>query len=226
MRGVTPKNARCPPQKCEVSSPKMRGVTSKNARCHPKNARCHPQKYEVSAPKMRGVSPKGVKMRGVSPKNARCQPQKCEVSPPKMRGVTPKNARCHPQKCEVSPLKMRGVTPIPQKMRGVTPTSASSHPENGEMAPHQFFKNNFSRSKPAKGTHCAWRSYGALPSLKNRRFQLLLFFCYLKCGENARSHPDRRYRLARLGSQYFSDHFQSIKLFQFFFPILPIIRVG
>ena len=82
----------------------------------------------------------------------------------------------------------------PQKMRGVTPTPARSHPENGGMAPHQFFENNFFfRSKPAKGTHCAWRSYGALPSLKNRRFQLFLFLSYCKCGENARSHPDRRY---------------------------------
>ena len=121
---------------------------------------------------------------GVTPNFARCHPQKCEASPPKMRGVTP---------------KMRGVTPKnarrhPKKMRIVTPTPARSHPENGGMAPHQFFKNNYfpEANQLPKGTHCAWRSYGALPSLKNRRFQLLLFLCYCKCGENARSHPDRR----------------------------------
>ena len=146
----------------------MRDVT-------PKNARCHPKKCEVSPPKMRGVTPK----------NARCHPQICEASPPKMRGVTPKNARRHPQKWEASP----------QKMRGITPTPARSHPENGGMAPHQFFKNNsFPEANQLRvATHCASRSYGALPSLKNRQFQLLLFFCNLKCGQNARSHPDRRY---------------------------------
>ena len=105
---------------------------------------------------------------GVTPR-ARSYPKFCEVSPPKMRGVTPKNARRHPKKCEESPRKWRG---------GPSPV---------------FPKLLFSRSKPAKGTHCAWRSYGTLPSLKNRRFQLLLFLCYCKCGENARSHPDRRY---------------------------------
>ena len=92
-------------------------------------------------------------------------------------GVTPR-ARRHPKKKFLA--------------RGVTPTPARSHPENGRMAPNQFFENNFFKSKPAKGTHCAWRSYGALPSLKNRRFQLLLFLRNRKCGENARSHPDRR----------------------------------
>ena len=122
--------------------------------------------------------------RGVTQNFARCHPQKCEVSPPKMRGVTPKNTRRHSQKCEAS---------LP-KMRGVTPTPARSHLKNGRMAPHQFFKNNYfpeANQLRVLTDHCAWRSYGALPLLKNRRFQLLLFLCYCKCGENARSHPDR-----------------------------------
>ena len=147
-----------------------RGVT-------PKNARCHPQKCEVSPPKMRGVTPK----------NARCHPQKCEVSPPKMRGVTSKNARRHLQKCEASPPKMRGVTPTP----------ARSHPENGGMAPHQFFKNNYfpeanqlrvlTVHEGHMGHYHHWRTDDSSSSC----------FCAIvaKCGENARSHPDRRYNM-------------------------------
>ena len=50
MRGVTPKNARRHPKKCEASPQKMRGVT-------PKNARRHPKKCEASPQKMRGVTP-------------------------------------------------------------------------------------------------------------------------------------------------------------------------
>ena len=113
-----------------------RGVTPKKCEVSPpKNARCHPQK-------MRGVTPKKCE---VSPlKNARCHPQKMRgVTPKKCEASPPKNARRHPKKCEASP----------QKMRGVTSTPARSHPENGGMAPHQFFKNNFSRSKPAKGSY-------------------------------------------------------------------------
>ena len=67
---------------------------------------------------------------GVTPR-ARSYPKFCEVSPPKMRGVTPKNARRHPNTCEESPQKWRdGPSPV-------------------------FPKLLFSRSKPAKGTHCA-----------------------------------------------------------------------
>ena len=87
-------------------------------------------------------------------------------------GVTPR-ARRHPKKCEASPQRLRGVTP---KMEGWPLTSFSKI---------IFFQKQTS--------HCASRSYGALPSLKNRRFQHFLFLSYCKCGENARSHPDRRY---------------------------------
>ena len=195
--GVTPNFAMCHPQKCEVSPPKMRGVTPKNARCHPKKCEVSPsKKCEVSPPKMQGVTLK--KMRGVTIKNERCHPQKCEVSPLKMRGVTPKNARCHPQKCEVSP----------QKMRGVTPKNARCHPKKCEASPQllrgvtqkmegwpltSFSKITFPEANQLRvAIHCAWRSYGALPLL-------LLFLCYCKCGENARSHPDRSYYIYILG---------------------------
>ena len=77
-------------------------------------------------------------------------------------------------------------------MRGVTPTPARSHPENGGMAPHQFFENNyFSEANQLRvlTVHEGHMDYGALPSLKNRRFQLLLFFCYLKVALDGGTRP-------------------------------------
>ena len=120
---------------------------------------------------------------GVTPR-ARSYPKFCEASPPKMRGVTPKNARRHPNTCEESPRKWRdGPSPV-------------------------FPKLLFSRSKPAKGTGYSlcmkviWDTTiteeQTIPAPP-----VSVFLCYCKCGENGRSHPDRRYII--IGECYQSD---------------------
>ena len=158
-RGVTPNFARCHPKFCEVSPQILRilrGVTQKKMRgVTPKKLR------GVTPKKLRGVTPK--KLRGVTPKKLRgVTPKKCEVSSQKIWGVILKNARSHPKKCEESPQPLRGVT---MKVEGWPLTI--------------FFLNNSISDviKQRIATHCAWRSYGTVPTLKNWRFYLLLFLC-------------------------------------------------
>ena len=174
-RGVTPNIARSHPKYCKESPQILQGVTPNIARSHPKYCKESPQILQR-----------------VTPNIARSHPKYCKESPQILQGVTPNIARSHPKYCKESP----------QPLWGVTPTTVRSHPNHCEESPYRwrdgaspvFFLNNSVsdviqlRVLVVHEGH----SYGTLPTLKNWRFHLLLFSCYIKCEENARSHADQR----------------------------------
>ena len=190
LRGVTQTTARSHPNHCEESPKPLRGVT-------PTTARSHPNHCEESPQPLRGVTPTTARSHpnhceessqplwGVTPTTVRSHPNHCEESPQPLRGVTPTTARSHPNHCEESPQPLRGVT---QPLRGVAPKVE-------EWRLTSFFFNNslwdVIQLRVPAAVHVVHMGHYQ-PTLKNWQFHLLLFLCYVKCGENVRSYPDRR----------------------------------